>query len=272
MGMLPPSWSHSPLLRRHNEIVPEPPMNENVRNLTCEFLATFAFTFVGAGAIVTTTWQALDAGLLIVALAHGVVLSIVVTATMKLSGGHVNPAVSIAMLLTGRMKVGAAISYILAQCLGATLGGVLLVIIFNSLGASPTGMTGQAAIEASKLGTPNFGSAVPLGIALLVEILLTFLLLFAIFGTAVDSRSPNIGGFGVGLAVMVDILVGGPITGAAMNPARTIGPLIAGGSATSDLWSQHWLYWVGPIIGAVVAAFVYDLLILGRKPGSTPRA
>ncbi len=238
-----------------------------VKNLTCELIGTFALTFIGAGAILTTAWTG-SPGLIGIAIANGVVLAIVVSATMNISGGHINPAVTIAMLLTGRIKSGAAAGYIIAQCAGATIAGLILAAVFNRLGAAGVGeqaVTGAQAIEACMLGTPNYGAAVPTSIAVLVEILLTFLLVFAIFGTAIDERAPKIGGFGIGLAVMVNILMAGPITGAAMNPARTIGTLIGGGGATSALWSQHWVYWVAPIIGAVIATFAYDALILKAK-------
>lgn len=242
-------------------------MDEKVRNLTCEFIGTFALTFIGAGAILTTTWTGGAPGLVGIALAHGVVLAVVVTATMNLSGGHINPAVTIAMLSTGRIKPGNAIGYIIAQIAGATVAGFFLAFIFNGLAAGAGGITGATAIAECSLGTPNFGDYISPGMAVFVEILLTFLLVFAIFGTAVDGRSPAVAGFGIGLTVMVDILMGGPITGAAMNPARTIGTLIGGGGATSALWSQHWVYWVGPVVGALIAAFSYDLLIL--KPSKT---
>jgi len=103
------------------------------------------------------------------------------------------------------------------------------------------------------------------GSAILVEAILTFLLLFAVFGTAVDDRAPHIGGWGIGLTVGMDILMGGPLTGAAMNPARTIGTLIGGGSVTQGLWSQHAVYWIGPVLGAIVAALVYDIFILKAR-------
>lgn len=238
-----------------------------MRNNACEFIGTFIFTLIGGGAIVTSAWSGASS-LVGIALAHGIALSIVVTATMKLSGGHINPAVTVAMLATGRIKPGGAIAYIVSQCAGAALAGVLLAMIFGALGAGDSGASGEAAIKASVLGTPNFDtSRIPTGTALLVEVLLTFVLIFAIFGTAVDQRSPNFAGFGIGLAVGVDILMGGPLTGAAMNPARTIGTLIGGGSATSHLWAQHWVYWAGPIIGAVGGAFIYDMLILKPKAG-----
>lgn len=238
-------------------------MNDMSKNLACELIGTFALTFIGAGAIVTTVWTGGQPGLVGIALAHGVILSIVVSATMNISGGHINPAVTLAMMTTGRIKMGPAIAYIIAQCAGAAIAGILLNLIFQKLGGGT--MTGAQAIIESKLGTPNHGEGIPSTIAVLVEILLTFLLMFAIYGTAVDDRAPKIGGFGIGLAVMVDILMGGPITGAAMNPARTIGTLIGGGSATSSLWGQHWVYWVGPVIGAVLGAIVYEAAILKKR-------
>jgi len=237
-------------------------MSDQARNLTCELIGTFALTFIGAGAIVTTKWTGGEPGLVGIALAHGVILAIVVSATMNISGGHINPAVTIALWATGRIKLAGAVAYIIAQCAGATLAGVLLSMAFHSINVGPAGMTGSAAANASMLGTPNFGPSLSAGTVVLLEGLLTFLLGFAVFGTAVDKRAPNIGGFGIGLTVFVDILACGPITGAAMNPARTLGTLIGGGPATAGLWGQHWVYWVGPVAGACLAAFVYDAMIL----------
>lgn len=238
-------------------------MADTTRNLTCEFIGTFTLTFIGAGAILTTTWTGGQPGLVGIAIAHGLALAIAVSATMNISGGHINPAVTIAMLATGRIKPGSGIAYIVAQCAGATLAGCFLAVIFGGLTHTGAAMTGRAAVEACKLGTPAFNAGVvSSGTAVLVEVVMTFLLVFAVFGTAVDSRAPKIGGFGIGLTVAMDILMGGPITGAAMNPARTIGTLIGGGNATSSLWSQHWVYWVGPVVGALLAAFIYDGLIL----------
>jgi len=222
-----------------------------------EGLGTFALTFIGAGAILTTAFTGGDPGLIGIALAHGLVLAIVVSATMNISGGHINPAVTITMLVTGRIKPPLAIGYIVSQLVGASVAGILLMLIFKSMGEA-----GAEAIIACKLGTPNLSAAVSPWMGVLIEIILTFLLVFAIFGTAVDPRAPKIGGFGIGLAVTVGILMGGPLTGAAMNPARTFGTLLGGLGDTSDLWSQHWVYWLGPVIGALLAAFVYDKLIM----------
>lgn len=238
-------------------------MNDMTKKLICELIGTFSLTFIGAGAIITTAWTGGQPGLVGIAIAHGVVLSIIVSATMNISGAHINPAVTLGLMTTGKIKMGPAVAYIIAQCAGATIAGVLLNLIFQKLGSAS--MMGSQAIIESKLGTPNFGEAVPPMMAVLVEVILTFLLMFAIYGTAVDDRAPKIGGFGIGLMVMVDILMGGPITGAAMNPARTIGTLIGGGSATSSLWAQHWVYWVGPVIGAVLGAMVYEMAILRKR-------
>ncbi len=243
-------------------------MNGLVQKLTVELIGTFALTFIGAGAILVNTWTGGQPGLLGIAIAHGLALSIAVSAAMNISGGHINPAVTATMFATGRIRSATAIAYVIAQCAGAIIAGFLLAGVFGGLGGEGMAMTGKDAVEKCMLGTPAFSAAlVSPGTAILVEALLTFLLLFAVFGTAVDDRAPKIGGFGIGLTVCMDILLGGPITGAAMNPARTIGTLIGGGNATSSLWSQHWVYWVGPVLGGMVAGFVYDALILNRKAG-----
>jgi len=237
--------------------------------LTGEFIGTFALTFIGAGAIVTTSWTGGQPGLLGIAVAHGLALSIAVSATMNISGGHINPAVTLAMVATGRIKVGTAIAYIITQCAGAIGAGYLLAYIFGAVGAGSSAMSGTEAIANSMLGTPNFNPEVlTSGTAILVEAILTFLLVFAVFGTAVDDRAPHIGGWGIGLTVGMDILMGGPLTGAGMNPARTIGTLIGGGSVTSGLWSQHAVYWIGPVLGGILAALTYDICILKPRRDS----
>lgn len=233
--------------------------------LTAEALGTFALCFIGAGAIcMTTKMGATGAGLLGVAIAHGIALSVAVSATMNVSGGHVNPAVTVAMLVTGRISFAEAIGYIIAQCAGATVAGFLVLTIFKGMSAPD----GTSVIVAAQLGTPNFDAkTMSMGTAILIEAALTFLLLFAVFGTAADPRAPKIGGFGIGLTICADILVGGPLTGAAMNPARTFGPgLVATMNGCLDsFWSQHMVYWVGPIIGAVLAGLIYDNLIMDKK-------
>lgn len=225
-----------------------------------EGVGTFALTFIGAGAILTTAFTGGEPGLVGIAFAHGLILAIVVSATMNISGGHINPAVTLAMLLTGRIKGPRAFGYIVSQLVGASVAGILLMFIFKSMGD-----VGAQAIVDCKLGTPNLAAELSPWMGVFIEIILTFLLVFAIFGTAVDPRAPKIGGFGIGLAVCVDILMGGPLTGAAMNPARTFGTLLGGLSDTASLWSQHWVYWLGPVLGALLGAFVYDKFIMEKE-------
>lgn len=239
-------------------------MNQ-LSKLVAEAVGTFILCFLGAGAICLATMKGAGyEGLLGVAVAHGIALSVAVSATMNISGGHVNPAVTIAMLVTKRINVSGAISYIVAQCIGATIAGILVLAIFKGM----TTEAGASVVENCFLGTPAYNSeTMSAGKAILIEACLTFLLLTAVFYTAVDPRAPKIGGFGIGLTICADILVGGPLTGAAMNPARTFGPgLVAAMSGNfAEFWGQHMVYWVGPIIGAVVAALIYDGFIMQKK-------
>jgi MIP family channel proteins len=232
--------------------------------LMAEALGTFILCFIGAGAICLATLNgAGHEGLLGIAMAHGIALSVAVSATMNISGGHVNPAVTVAMLVTKRISLHGAISYILAQLAGATAAGVLVLTIFKGMNNA----AGLSVVKACALGTPAYADTMTMGTAILIEACLTFLLLTAVFGTAVDPRAPKIGGFGIGLTICADILVGGPLTGASMNPARTFGPgLVAFMSGNHpQFWAQQMVYWVGPIIGAVVAALLYDALIMQKK-------
>jgi MIP family channel proteins len=220
-----------------------------VRPVVAELVGTFAFVFIGAGAIVTNTMTHGAVGLLGIALAHGLALSIMISVFGATSGGHFNPAVTIGFLVTRRIAPLLALLYIVAQLVGATLAGLLLRIIFP-----------EAVWQAAQLGTPNLAPGVSFGTGVLLEAVLTFFLLLAVFGTAVDERAPKIGGFGIGLTVLFDILMGGPLTGASMNPARTFGPALAGG-----FWQNDLVYWIGPIIGGIIAALLYEYVILPRR-------
>ncbi|MFO0972629.1 MAG: aquaporin [Phycisphaerae bacterium] len=238
-------------------------MNRMSASCVAEAVGTFFLCFIGAGVIcMNTKLGAGGPGLLGIAIAHGLALSIGVSATMNVSGGHLNPAVTVAMLVTGRIKPGDAIGYIASQLIGGIVAGALLSIIFKDMMVD-----GVAVISRAGLGTPTYGADLTVARAILVEACLTFLLVTAVFGTAVDPRAPKIGGFGIGLTIAADILMGGPLTGAAMNPARTFGPgLVA--SFTGHLnvfWSQQLVYWVGPCAGAVLAAVVYDAFIREKK-------
>lgn len=242
-------------------------MDKLLRPCVAELLGTFTLCFIGAGAICTTKMASGDenAGLLGVAIAHGLALSVAVTATMNISGGHLNPAVTIMLWVYKKIDNDRALFYIVAQLLGALIAGGLLMLLF-----------GEHAQEA-RLGTPHINDKiltmtatgwwaryqVP-AIAIGFEAVLTFLLVFAVLGTAYDPRAPKVGGFGIGLIMAADILVGGPITGAAMNPARAFGPGVWDGGAFGwDIFrTSQVVYWIGPIIGALAAGGLYFKFIL----------
>src|SRR5436305_5589939 len=223
-----------------------------VKPLIAELIGTFAFVFIGAGSIIANVLTHGALGLLGIALAHGLALSIMVTIFAATSGGHINPAVTIGMVVTRRIAPLLGLLYIVAQLVGATLAGLLLQAVFP-----------QVVWQVAQLGTPMLAPGVSFGTGVLVEAVLTFFLLLAVFGTAVDPRAPKIGGFGIGLTVLVDILLGGALTGASMNPARTFGPALAGG-----FWNNDLVYWIGPIIGAVIAALIYQYVILRTRQGT----
>ncbi|MFW6125259.1 MAG: MIP/aquaporin family protein [Pirellulales bacterium] len=228
-------------------------MTELPRKFVAELVGTFYLCFIGAGAILVDHHLGGGLGLVGIALAHGLALSIAVSATMNISGGHINPAVTVTMLVCRQIGPRDAAAYIIAQLVGGTIAGVLLLVIYRNF--SPE------AIDATKLGTPDLAPGVGFGLGVLVEALLTFLLLFSIFGTAVDPRAPKIGGWGIGLTVGFDILMGGPITGASMNPARTFGTALPIGYFPA--W--HLVYWIGPILGGVLAGLVYTTVILTER-------
>ncbi|MCZ6795238.1 MAG: aquaporin [Planctomycetota bacterium] len=223
-----------------------------LRCCVAEMIGTFFLTFVGAGAIVMTAIPESGAALITVALAHGLALSMAVYATGHISGGHINPAVTVAMLVRGKIKPPDAAGYVVAQLVGAVLAALCVNGCFP---AEP--------VAAVKIGaTLGSLSAANPGATLVIEAILTFLLVTTIFAVAVDSRgAKNIYGFAIGLTVTFDILCAGPITGASMNPARSFGPALVDGSH----WGPQWIYWVGPIIGACVAAVVYDLVLIPRE-------
>jgi aquaporin Z len=219
--------------------------------LLAEALGTFYLCFAGIAAILCTA-PPINAGggLVAIALAHGLALSIAVNNFGGISGAHVNPAVTAGMLVTRRIAPSLGLLYIVAQCLGATLAAITCRGIFPA-----------EAINAAMLGIPLPAAWASPATVFCVEFTLTFLLITSVFGTAVDERGKavKIGGFGIGLTVAFDILAGGPITGASMNPARSFGPALVMGH-----WEWHWLYWVAPIAGGIAAALFYDTFLLDR--------
>ncbi|HEX8599116.1 MAG TPA: MIP/aquaporin family protein [Chloroflexia bacterium] len=221
---------------------------EDWKKVLAEVVGTFFFFFIGIGSIAGAS-QAEASGLLIVALAHGLALSIAITVLGPISGAHFNPAVTIGLLVARKISPLLALLYILGQLIGGVAACLALVMVMPS-----------SLLEEFSLGTPRV-TFIGTGQAVLLEAVLTFFLVLAVFGTAVDARAPKIGGFGIGLTVFVDILVGGPFTGGVMNPARALAPAIVSG-AWNDAW---WIYWVGPILGGIVAALLYKTVFLPRE-------
>lgn len=219
--------------------------------MVAEAVGTFGLVFVGAAVVVVNGgFPNSGIGLLGIALAHAVVLSVMITATMTISGGHLNPAVTVGLLVARRIDPASAVAYIITQLAAAYVGAFAVKLLL------PAG-----AVRAALLGVPVIASSVTLGQAIGIEAVLTFFLVSAVFGTAVSPDAPRVAGFGIGLVLLFDILVGGPLTGAAMNPARAFGP-----AAVAGQWLGHGVYWVGPLIGGIVAALLWEWVLLPRTP------
>ena len=221
-----------------------------------EFIATLLFVFVGAGSVVATgalTGGDLDpARLVAIALAHGLAITLLVYATANLSGGHINPAVSFAAALTGKISPTKASMYIMAQLGGAVVGALLLKISLP---------------EEGNLGAHALGSGVNVGMGVLIETILTFVLVFTIFTTAIDPKGMGrLAPLAIGLAVLVGHIAAVTYTGASMNPARSLGPAVVAGA-----WTDHWVYWVGPMVGGVLASLIYQVFFVSRAPAEEAR-
>ena len=213
-------------------------MSERLRQMVAEAVGTFFLVFPGVGAAMLATAAHTSVPLLDIALANGVGLAIGVSATLAVSGGALNPAVVAGLWALGKLKAQQALAYVVAELVGATIAALLLHLLIPG--------------AAVGLGTPTPGAGVGAARAAGIEAVLTFMLMIAVLTTAVDARAPKIAGFGIGLVVVLDVLVAGPLTGAAMNPARALGPELVSG-----VWSGAWAYWIGPIVGALLAALVY---------------
>jgi glycerol uptake facilitator protein len=224
-----------------------------MKRAIAELVGTYVLVVLGTLSVVTMVvfFKGPDmAGLLLIGLAFGVAVMVMIYVFGHISGTHINPAVSIALWATGRLPAKDLVTYIVAQLIGAVLASITIVII-----------VGQRAVDAGLGGTlPGVG--VSYWQAIVSEGVMTFFLVLAVWGSAVDDRAPKgFAGIAIGLVVAADIWVSGPITGASMNPARTFGPLF-----TETLWggATHWakfpIYLIGPIVGGLVAAFLYDYI------------
>lgn len=224
-------------------------MNENpARALTAEAIGTFALCFVGILAINVDTIGGSDGtgSLITVALAHGLTIAVMIAALGALSGAHFNPAVTAGFVVTGRMTPARGAMYVGAQLLGAVLASFLVAWPFG--------------FDVVRAGTP--APAVEWHGAVIVEVVATFFLVLVVFGTAVDHRAPkSVFPFAIGFTVALDIMAIGPITGAAMNPARAFGPALISWS-----WDGHWIYWLAPLLGGVLAAFLQHRFLMEYSP------
>jgi MIP family channel proteins len=214
---------------------------EKFRPWLAEFVGTFALVFVGVGAIKTAGHDVLG-----VALAHGLTIAAFVSATLHISGGQLNPAVTFGLFCGGHMTIANVIRYWTAQLLGGFSAALICLGLFGR--------------DVVVTGTPQLAINLNPWQGILVEAILTFFLVFVVYGTAIDSRSRTLAGFAIGSTITLDILFGGPLTGAAMNPARVFGPALA-----ANFWHDHYVYWIGPFLGAALGGLVYGLL-LERKP------
>jgi MIP family channel proteins len=222
-------------------------MRDSWRHFVAEFIGTFALVFVGGAAIMIARDTNSPAGLIGIAFAHGLILAVMVSALMRISG-HFNPAVTIGFLASRRIEPMMAGVYVIAQVIGGILGAYFLKWTFPFALFEATRGGGQAiALQVS--GTQAFA----------LEAVCTFFLVLVVFGTAVDPKAPRVGGLGIGFTLAACILAIGPLTGASLNPARSFGPAVASG-----VFEAQVIYWAAPIVGGIVAALLYEYLFLKR--------
>ena len=227
-------------------------MYNTPQKLTAEFIGTFALVFFGVGAVCADQFLhgAGGIGLLGVALAHGLAIAIMVSALGHISGGHFNPAVTIGFWVTKRLNTLDVVLYWIAQLAGATAAAFLLKAIIP-----------EDTWRAVALGTPDLARDFSRLSGMILEAVTTFFLVLTVFATAVDEKGTfrSIAGFGIGLIISLGILVAGPFTGAALNPARAFGPALA-----ATHWANHGVYWVGPLAGGFLAGLLYDSLFMKK--------
>jgi aquaporin TIP len=241
------------------------------RQVAAELIAVMIFVFIGAGSVVVAKAYYLQFQgqapipdplfVTTIALAHGIAIAAMVAATANISGGHINPAVTFSAVITGKMKVSTGLLYVAGQLAGAVLGALLLKAVI----AGPLEMgLGAHGIGSTLLIEDQMGDGA--GAALLVEAILTFALVFVVFATAMDPRGPStIAPLAIGFTILIDHFVGIPLTGASMNPARSFGPAIV-----ANVWTDHWVYWIGPLVGGGVAGLLYEFFFMYRMEEDAP--
>ena len=224
------------------------------QKLLAEFIGTFALIFFGAGAVCADWYpHASNAlGLTGIAIANGLAIALMVTALGHISGGHFNPAITIGFWVTKRLTTVDTVAYWIAQLLGAIVAAYILKSVIP-----------DDTWHAVALGTPMFARDFTRFAGMVLEGITTFFLVLTVFATAVEERSiavRPVAGFAIGLTIFIGVLVAGPFTGGALNPARAFGPALA-----SAHWQNQGVYWVGPLAGGFLAGFLYDALFLKKS-------
>lgn len=215
-------------------------MNQDViRRGVAEFIGAFTLIFIGGGAGIVS-----GSDIVAVGLANGLAIGIMVSNLGHISGGHFNPAITLGFVATRRITTPLAVVYWVMQFLGAVAAAAILRGLFT---------------HSQFLGAVPHAASVGAGKGLVIEIILTFFLVWAVWATAVDPGGAfkAIAGLAIGLTITIDVFMGGPLTGAAMNPARAFGPQLIG-----NFWGEGWIYYLGPAIGALIAALAYEYLYL----------
>ncbi|PIP09100.1 MAG: aquaporin Z [Syntrophobacteraceae bacterium CG23_combo_of_CG06-09_8_20_14_all_50_8] len=216
-----------------------------------ELLGTFALVFIGCGSAVIAGKQI---GFLGISFAFGLTVLAMVYAIGSISGCHINPAITISMFVGGKINLKDAAGYIISQCVGAVLASSILLVIAS-------GLSGYSLL-ANGLGQNGYGIHSPMGYSLSAcfwaEVVLTAIFLFVIFGSTSKDAPKGFAGISIGLSLVLIHLLGIPITGTSVNPARSLGPaLLVGGDALGQLW----LFWVAPIIGGIISALIWRYML-----------
>lgn len=231
-------------------VIPSPETtmsNRLASKLLAELVGTFSFVFIGAGAAAIAGTGVGLPGVVAVAFAHGLTIMAFAFAYGSVSGGHMNPAVTVGVLAAGAMSVGEAVGYIVSQLIGGIAGALLLRTV---LGGSATGLGVPALAHNLALGATTLTITPTVGF--LIEAVLAFFLVTVVLSTAVAGRAGSLAPLAIGMTLTLNILMGGPLTGAPFNPARALGPMVATGN-----YGDVWLYLAAPIVGAIIAAILH---------------
>jgi MIP family channel proteins len=229
-------------------MLPRVPVMDYTRRGVAEFIGTFAVIFIGATASIYNDQ-------IVTALAYGFVIAVFVSAFAGISGGHFNPAVTMGFFVTRRISIPGAVFYWIVQLGAAALAALLLKWILPSQ------------VDQAHYGAPTVNSVIDPGKAVTIEAVCTFFLVIVVFATAVDAKGTfdRIAGLAIGFTIAFGVMMAGPLTGGALNPARAFGPELV-----SWYWTNAWVYYVGPLAGGALAAIVYEVLYLGRREGEEP--